>query len=700
MKDKLISLFKGYADIQPKEVTLEHIVHLIRHDATVRDHTLKHRYYLQQQQSAVATREKAACPCFAVAVRFAGGKRKEHITGWTTLSLADIDDVPEDRMEQMMDLVKADPHTILAYRTISGCGIRVIFCIGNIDKDCNRNPRNYTALFTEANRHYSRLLGVDCDLKCKNVTRLSGLAHDPEAFFNPDAEPFQLQVKTSEENSSSPQSAADRLLKRAVARAVRELEAQDIRYVDHAHNEYIMRMGYLLNAFGVDEDAATRWAIRRFTDYDGDISAIFRSCYQHTDEHGTRRLTSRREAADSEASAFANVHEIEAFLDGIATFRHNVITGKCEMAQPDTDGKPGAFAEIDDRMVNTLWCRMCKEVKPVRINDLRNVLASGYVKLFNPFAEYFNRLKPWDGVTDPIGRLAATVHVRGDQERFAVCFKKWFVGIVASLFDTQVVNHEILVLVGPQGSYKTTWLNNLLPMDLRRYFYVKSNNNRITKDDLFTLTEFALICLEEIDEMRPAEMNQLKAMVTMKSVNERVAYAHYKEHRPHIASFCGTSNNPHFLSDPTGNRRWLPFEVDFIDDPYLNPVAYAEVYAQAYALWKAGFPYWFSSHEVDAINRHNLQFEVPNLEQELVLTHFRIPAPGEKCKFVSTAYILNRINVGIRQTLSPTRIGIAMKQAGFKSVRHKGQRGYRVVELTGEEIQNNQYASGRYTEEP
>lgn len=34
---------------------------------------------------------------------------------------------------------------------------------------------------------------------------------------------------------------------------------------------------------------------------------------------------------------------------------------------------------------------------------------------------------------------------------------------------------------------------------------------------MFTLTEFAIICLEEIDEMRPAELNQLKAMVTMKT---------------------------------------------------------------------------------------------------------------------------------------------------------------------------------------
>ena len=89
----------------------------------------------------------------------------------------------------------------------------------------------------------------------------------------------------------------------------------------------------------------------------------------------------------------------------------------------------------------------------------------------------------------------------------------------------------------------------------------------MSKDDLLTLTQYALVCCEELDTMRPAELNQLKATVTMTSIDERAAYAYYHEHRKHIASFCGTGNNPQFLSDPTGNRRWLPFEVESIVSP-------------------------------------------------------------------------------------------------------------------------------------
>ena len=33
----------------------------------------------------------------------------------------------------------------------------------------------------------------------------------------------------------------------------------------------------------------------------------------------------------------------------------------------------------------------------------------------------------------------------------------------------------------------------------------------------------------------------------------------------------GTGNNVQFLSDPTGNRRWLPFEIESIESPRDRP---------------------------------------------------------------------------------------------------------------------------------
>lgn len=218
----------------------------------------------------------------------------------------------------------------------------------------------------------------------------------------------------------------------------------------------------------------------------------------------------------------------------------------------------------------------------------------------------------------------------------------------------------------------------------------------MTKDDRLELTEMGLIALEELNHMKIHELNQLKAITTDPTMNERAAYARYRERREHIASFCGTGNNARFLTDLTSNRRWLPFMVDSIDSPYDTPINYMGAYAQAYALWKQGFRYWFNEEENAEINRHNMEFEAPNKELELIQKYYRAPMKGEECKFLTSTDILERINGSIKEHLSVVRIGIALRTLGIERVRSGNSRGYRLVEITPDQININQKALGSF----
>ena len=683
-----LSLFKGYSDKSPSTVTLAEIINLIRESPVVRDHTEKHRCFLSQGNVPAARREKSSTPCFAVAVRFEGGKGQAHIHDWTGLCLADIDHIEEGRLEELRRKACADPHTLLAYVTIGGHGLRILFLIDGLGTDHRQNLKLYRQFFEQTNRYYAELLGCPCDLQCKNATRLSGLAHDPAIFFNPEAQPFRLEQPAIPKRSKG--RPATSLLEKAVNAARQELEKSGIAYEPHHHNEYIMRMGYLLNAYGVPEAESARWAVEAFADYDGNPAAIIASCYTHTEEHNTRKLEKRRSLG---GKATSGVKEIEDYLSTQGTFRHNLFTGQCEMSYADRPDR--TFIPVTDRDINTLWSRMSKMVGRTRQSDIYNVLNSEFVPTFNPLEEYLQGLPPWDGTTDYIARLADTVHVKGNQALFTEYFRKWFVGLVAGVLDLRNVNHQILVLIGPQGSYKTTWFNYLLPPELQRYFQTRISANRTTKDDLFSLSEFMLICLEEIDELSAPALNQLKAIVTMDSVNERAAYGRTKERRPHIASFCATGNNLTFLSDPSGNRRWLPFEVDHIDPPQEHPIDYAGLYAQAHYLWEHHFRHWFNAEETNSLNAYNANFEAPNLEKELILEYFRPLRPGEPGIFVTIAYILNRIRGNLHCQLSASKVGLLMKELGFERVRYGQQRGYRVYEYTCEEIQQNRRKHGK-----
>ena len=153
-------------------------------------------------------------------------------------------------------------------------------------------------------------------------------------------------------------------------------------------------------------------------------------------------------------------------------------------------------------------------------------------------------------------------------ELWRVCFKKWFVAMVASWMKDEVVNHQVLVLIGRQGIYKTTWLEHLIPPHLRAYACKLANSADLNKDERLRIAEFGLISLDEIDSMNNRELNQLKSVITATDVNERAAYAYTKERRVRLASFCASGNRRDFLTDITGNRRWLPFEVESIQNPF------------------------------------------------------------------------------------------------------------------------------------
>ena len=391
---------------------------------------------------------------------------------------------------------------------------------------------------------------------------------------------------------------------------------------------------------------------------------------------------------------YASPDEIEKFLNDHIYLRRNVVTMRTEWREASSYKDDGTedWQPMSDWKMNSLWKEMMKE-KPVIFDHMRKIIESDSFTDYHPFRYYLDHLPPWDGKSDHILAMSVSVQVRGDVEeqmRFAEYLKKWLVAMVAGWVDDSVVNNVILVLIGEQGSYKTTWFNYLLPPELKSYFYTKTNANRMGRDDLLTLAQYGLVCCEELDTMRPSELNQLKAAVTMPSIDERAAYAHFHEHREHIASFCGTGNNAQFLSDPTGNRRWLPFEIERIESPREHPFDYEGIYSQAYALYQQGFQYWFSREDVLRLSEHNRQFETPRLEYELANLYFCQPSGARPGVFMSVARAMQIVSANISQKLSPVYLGRAMGELGFRRVKFNGQRGYIVVPRTADEIQSAQ----------
>ena len=710
-----LNYFLGLTDCEPKATTLEEVVRVITDDASVRDLTEKYRYYLSLGDERGMRQCKAVLPCFAVAVRFSGGKHQKHVTDYTGLSLVDLDHVPHERMPEVLALIREDPHTLLAYTTVSGEGVRVIARYNKINDNDNVNDNClpdgkststltlYKEAFLTINHHYSTLTGCDYDEKCKNATRLSCVSHDAQAYYNPEAVPFTIE-QAARRPVGRPRKGVK--VERVEGFVRDELHRRGVEYTAGSHNNYIAQACYLMNRYGVSEDDCTDWVLANFTDYhaeDNNVQGIVHSCYLRTDEHAAARPP--RETQER----YATVKEIEDYLtEKNIRIRHNLVSRKWEVEAPllsPQGGKtPTAMTELlplgggwegatdlTDRHVNSIYRAFSLDTgRRLRISDLYIIIESDFYPTYHPFRNYLETLPPWDG-TDHIEALASRVHVVGcEQAMHNRYFKKWFVAMVATWIEDGVTNHEILTYIGPQGIYKSTFMRMLLPPALRSYFSARNFAHRMSKDDRLELTETGLIALEELDRMKDYELNQLKAITTDPSVNERAAYAHFRERREHIASFCGTGNNPRFLTDLTGNRRWLPFMVESIDSPYTHPMDYEGLYAQAFALWRSHFPYWLDEQENAELEAHNRHFEEPNIEEELILTYLRKPCGDEVGEFVTATRIMELIGAYIKTQLSPRHITMTMKRLGFEQRRTHTSRGWNVIFLTGDEIKNKQ----------
>ena len=274
------------------------------------------------------------------------------------------------------------------------------------------------------------------------------------------------------------------------------------------------------------------------------------------------------------------------------------------------------------------------------------------------------------------------------------CFKKWFVAMVASWMRDDIVNHQVLVLIGKQGIYKTTWLEHLIPPHLRAYACKLANSNDLNKDERLRIAEFGLISLDEIDSMNSRELNQLKSIITATDVNERAAYAYTKERRVRLASFCASGNRRDFLTDITGNRRWLPFEVESIQSPFTTILPYERMYAQAWALAQDPFfSYWFDLDEIEVLEQHNQHFRDESNEEQLLAILFDIPAEG-RGEFMTTAQISERLVTygNIKQPMALCRLGMVLGKAGFRAVtRNAGSgraRGWIVYQRDSDEIKS------------
>jgi hypothetical protein len=178
---------------------------------------------------------------------------------------------------------------------------------------------------------------------------------------------------------------------------------------------------------------------------------------------------------------------------------------------------------------------------------------------YSPVRDLLDTLE-WDGEERIVAMLAVLLGVRHrDMEVAAVVMELFMQGAVARAYQPGCKFDYMPVLVGRQGCGKSTFVRKLAinPQWHRDNFPTFEGKDAI--DNLRGKWINEASELSALNRARDAEV--VKSFLTSAVDEYREAYARRTTVRPRACLFIGTTNKHNFLSDPTGNRRFIPIEV-------------------------------------------------------------------------------------------------------------------------------------------
>ena len=123
---------------------------------------------------------------FVAAGVFKGGHAAAQITSFSGLMMVDFDHTDE-RTPELVRLFAGLPYVVATFISISGQGVKVIV---RVDVD---SLALYTQVYPLVGEELSALAHSPYDTKCSDVGRACFASHDPDAYYNPDAEVFPWQ---------------------------------------------------------------------------------------------------------------------------------------------------------------------------------------------------------------------------------------------------------------------------------------------------------------------------------------------------------------------------------------------------------------------------------------------------------------------------------------------------------------------------
>ena len=373
------------------------------------------------------------------------------------------------------------------------------------------------------------------------------------------------------------------------------------------------------------------------------------------------------------------IHDMAAFVIENFEFRHNIVRDLYEYRRKGSDNP---WKLIDKRQLNSINCRIQDEGEIFVLSSyVKQRVESELAVDYHPVRAYLNKVRgQWDGKTDYIADFARRISSSDYCQRMV---RIWLRAVVTQWLgaDKQHANAVMLLLISPQqGLGKSTLFTSMLPPEIADYytddFKINAKGNAYRK-----MVEFAIVSLDEFEKIGRKQMPELKSMMQTLKPSFIGAYKKNFNQLPRIASFVGTTNERHVLTDRTGSRRFLILEPDGIIN--VESIDHDQLYAQVlHEIEDEKLPHWFSKDDEAEMEKHNKDYYVLTDVERLFLRYFSIPEREGEGTFMSGPEIMQELEKHSQKTMAgvtANAFGRSMTRLGVRRVGHHDTDGYWVL---------------------
>lgn len=212
---------------------------------------------------------------------------------------------------------------------------------------------------------------------------------------------------------------------------------------------------------------------------------------------------------------------------------------------------PRPWTDVDDSYFNALVESKYGITSKRIVNHALTIWAD--LNAYDPFIEEIEGLE-WDGV-HRLGTLL-TKYLGAEKCAYTEAVEALpFFAIIARSYQPAAKFDLALVLHGPQGLGKSTYAKMLA---LKDEFFTDDLSGVGGREAAEILQGKTVCEISELAALKGKDLDAIKSFLVRKQDTYRPAYGRRAVDHPRRNVFIGTTNEQQFLTDRSGNRRWLP----------------------------------------------------------------------------------------------------------------------------------------------